>query len=128
MKNVLLVDDDPVFNFLSKKVLENIGMAGEVHVALNGQEALQLFNSYFVGSMSIPDIILLDLNMPIMDGFGFLQAFKQLPLSGVNRIKIVIVSSSQDPRDIQRAQELGVAYYLSKPITEASLRAVLEKG
>lgn len=127
MKNVLLVDDDQIFNFLSTKTLERMGLANEIHVALNGKEALQLLNNYYQGSMSVPDVILLDLNMPIMDGFGFLEAFKRLSLPKMDRIKIVIVSSSQDPRDIQRARELGVEHYLSKPLTEEKLRAVLEQ-
>jgi CheY-like chemotaxis protein len=127
MKSVLLVDDDPVFNFLSTKTLERLGMASEIHVALNGEEALQLLNNYFMGSVSMPDVILLDLNMPIMDGFGFLQAFKQLAQPRMENIKVVIVTSSQDPSDMQRARELGVEHYISKPITEAVLRKVLEK-
>jgi len=126
MKNVLLVDDDQIFNFLSTKILERMGVADNIHVALNGEEALTLLNNYYQGSVSVPDVILLDLNMPIMDGFGFLQAFKRLSLPKMDRIKIVIVSSSQDPRDVARANELGVAYYLSKPLTEEKLRSVLE--
>jgi CheY-like chemotaxis protein len=126
MKNVLLVDDDQVFNFLSTKILERMGVADNIHVALNGEEALALLNNYYQGSMSMPDVILLDLNMPIMDGFGFLQAFQRLSLPKIERIKIVIVSSSQDPQDVEMARSLGVAYYLSKPLTEEKLRSVLE--
>jgi len=126
MKNVLLVDDDEIFNFLSTKILERMGVANDIHVALNGEEALTLLNNYYQGSVSVPDVILLDLNMPIMDGFGFLQAFKRLSLPRMDRIKIVIVSSSQDPQDVQKARELGVAYYLSKPLTEEKLLSVLE--
>jgi CheY-like chemotaxis protein len=126
MKNVLLVDDDQIFNFLSTKTLERMGVAEEIHVALNGEEALALLNNYYQGSLSLPDVILLDLNMPIMDGFGFLEAFKRLSLPRMDRIKIVIVSSSQDPRDIEKARELGVVHYLSKPLTEEKLRSVLE--
>jgi CheY-like chemotaxis protein len=126
MKNVLLVDDDQIFNFLSTKILERMGVADDIHVALNGEEALALLNGYYQGTMSVPDVILLDLNMPIMDGFGFLEAFKRLSLPKMDRIKIVIVSSSQDPRDIEKARALGVDYYLSKPLTEEKLRDVLE--
>jgi len=126
MKNVLLVDDDKIFNFLSTKILERMSVAEDIHVALNGEEALTLLNNYYQGSMMLPDVILLDLNMPIMDGFGFLQAFRQLSLPKMERIKIVIVSSSEDPQDIARARELGVTYYLSKPLTEEKLRSVLE--
>jgi CheY-like chemotaxis protein len=126
MKNVLLVDDDQVFNFLSRKILERMDVADNIHVALNGEEALALLNNYYQGSMTLPDVILLDLNMPIMDGFGFLQAFQRLSLPRMERIKIVIVSSSEDPKDMEMARSLGVAYYLSKPLTEEKLRSVFE--
>jgi CheY-like chemotaxis protein len=128
MKRVLLVDDDQIFNFLSSKILQKIGIAGEVQTALNGRAALDLINSGYEESAASPDLILLDLNMPIMDGFGFLEAFKNLSIPNKDQIRVVVVSSSQDPRDIQRARDLGVTRYLSKPLTEHSLRAILEEN
>jgi CheY-like chemotaxis protein len=74
--NVLLVDDDKIFNLLSRKTLGNMDFIEEIHTALNGKEAIDLINDYFQGSKTLPDIILLDLNMPIMDGFGFIEALK----------------------------------------------------
>jgi len=125
MKNVLLVDDDAVFNFLSKKVVERMGFAQDIHTALNGREALDLFNSYYQGARSLPDVILLDLNMPIMDGFSFLQAFQSLNLTSKDTVKIIVVTSSQDPEDMERAKKLGVAEYLVKPLQEKKLREAL---
>ena len=125
MKNVLVVDDDQIFNFLSTKTLQKMGVAKEIHTALNGKEAIDLFNNYYQGTVSAPDIILLDLNMPVMDGFGFLEAFKKLIIPRKENIRIIVVSSSQDPRDIQRAKELGASQYISKPLTEHNLRIAL---
>lgn len=125
MKNVLVVDDDHIFNFLSTKILRKIGMDGEINTALNGKEALELLNNQYRDSVTIPDVILLDLNMPIMDGFGFLEAFKNLQMPNKDAIQIIVVSSSQDPRDIQRARDLGVKHYMQKPITEHGLKSVL---
>ncbi|AYB34637.1 response regulator [Chryseolinea soli] len=126
MKNVLLVDDDAVFNFLSKKVVERLGVATDIHTALNGREALDLFNSYYQGAMTLPDIILLDLNMPVMDGFSFLEAFNRLEVAGKERVKIVVVTSSHDPRDMERTKKLGVTDYLTKPLQQKKLQEVLE--
>jgi CheY-like chemotaxis protein len=125
MKKVLLVDDDHVFNFLSSKILQKTGMASEINTALNGKEALDLLNNYYRNSVTVPDVILLDLNMPIMDGFGFLEAFQKLNMPHKDAIRIVVVSSSQDPRDIQRAKDLGANDYLQKPMTEHGLKAAL---
>lgn len=125
MKSVLVIDDDAIFNFLSKKTLEKMGVAKDVHTALNGREALDLLNNYYQGSVAAPDVILLDLNMPILDGFGFMEAFKKLKFPNKERIKIIVVSSSQDPKDISRSKELGASQYLSKPLTEESLRIAL---
>ncbi len=126
MKNFLLVDDDYIFNFLNTKMLERIGIANKIDSVLNGKQALDLLNTCSLDSIALPDIILLDLNMPIMDGFGFLEAFNNVTLPSKENVRIVIVSSSADPRDILKAKTLGASKYLSKPITEESLRTALE--
>lgn len=124
--NVLLVDDDAICNLLSKKTLERMGFVNEIQTALNGADALNLFNEYSQGSRSVPDIILLDLSMPIMDGFGFLEAFRKLPFPNKENIRIVIVTSSINPNDISKAKAMGVNHYLSKPISEDKLKTALQ--
>ncbi|HEY9008787.1 response regulator [Ohtaekwangia sp.] len=126
MMKVLLVDDDQISNLLNKKTLQRVGMVNEVHTALNGEEAITLLNDYFQGSLPMPDIILLDLNMPIMDGFSFIEAFNKLQLPDKDKVRIIIVTSSQSPTDIDRAKSLGIVHFLTKPITENSLRIALE--
>lgn len=125
MKNILLVDDDNIFNFINTKLLESSGIAGEIHTAGNGQEALDLLNNYFTGTASLPDVILLDLNMPVMDGFGFMEAFKKLKLPKKENVSIVIVTSSADPNDLRRAKEMGITAYLTKPVTREALLQAL---
>lgn len=126
MKNVLLVDDDSVFQMLGKKVLDRLGFyPEEVHTALNGKQALDLFNDYYSGTKSLPDVILLDLNMPVMDGFAFLEAFRRLTLPNKDKVKIVIVTSSFNPNDMQRAKALGAHEYLQKPLREEQLKSIL---
>jgi CheY-like chemotaxis protein len=126
MKNVLLVDDDNVFNFLSTKTLRQMGVVNEIHTALNGREAINLLNNYYMGTYSAPDVILLDLNMPILDGFGFLEAFERLNMPNKEKITVIIVTSSGDPKDVEKAKQLGVKHYLTKPLSEEKLRAVLQ--
>ena len=124
-KNVLLVDDDQVFNLLNKKTLQTLDIIGEIHTARNGSEALELINEYYLKSRALPEIILLDLNMPIMDGFGFIEAFYRLQLPKLERTLIIIVTSSDNPRDLRRAKELGIQSYLNKPLSVDDLRAAL---
>jgi CheY-like chemotaxis protein len=126
MKKVLLVDDDQVCNLISKKTLQRMGIVNEVHTALNGEEAINLLNDYFQGALSLPDVILLDLNMPIMDGFTFIEAFKKLNIPNKDSMRIVIVSSSQNPNDVRKAKEMGITAFLTKPVTETNLRTAFE--
>jgi len=126
-KNVLLVDDDSVCNFINEVTLNKLGVAKEIHSALNGQEALDLINGYFLGDRSIPDVILLDLNMPIMDGFQFIEAFKRLEYPKKDKILIVVLTSSANPEDVKKAKSLGVDHYMTKPINEEKLLALLKE-
>jgi CheY-like chemotaxis protein len=127
MKNVLLVDDDSIANFLNTKTLERMGYANQIDTALNGQEALSLFNEYYQGTRQLPDLILLDINMPIMDGFEFLEAFRKLRLPRIEEVRVVIVTTSSHPNDLLRAKALGVKHYLTKPLTpELLLKAFPE--
>jgi CheY-like chemotaxis protein len=125
MKNVLLVDDDSIFNLLNTKAIQQTGIPVVIHTAGNGQDAISLINEYFQHSRSLPEIILLDINMPSMDGFSFIQAFNHLPIPGIRDVKIVMVTSSDSPRDISRAKELGISTFLTKPISEADIRGIL---
>jgi CheY-like chemotaxis protein len=126
-KNVLLVDDDHIFNFLNEKIIARIGFANEIHTASNGQEAINIISRLSQNSSTVPEIIFLDLNMPVMDGFEFIETFNTMDLPEQERMVIIVVSSSADPRDIERVQSMGVKYYISKPVTEESIRLVLSK-
>ncbi|HEY0742545.1 MAG TPA: response regulator [Chryseosolibacter sp.] len=127
MKNVLLVDDDVVFTFLNKRIISALDFVNEIDVAQNGLQAIELLGKLVKGSNRLHDIILLDLNMPIMDGFGFLEAFKRADLPNKEQVKIIILTSSIHPEDIQRAKNYGVTSYLTKPLREEGLLAEISK-
>jgi CheY-like chemotaxis protein len=93
---VLLVDDDTTCTFLCQKVLDSIEVTKQVYTARNGMEALEVLDKCLSGEVCMPDLILLDLSMPIMDGFQFIHAFKNLHFYNKDRILIVITSSSID--------------------------------
>lgn len=122
---VLVVEDDPVCAFLAEKVLKVIGLDKQLYTANNGKDALEIFNRCFCGQIGVPDLILLDLNMPIMDGFQFIQAYKKLQFPHKDKVLIVVTTSSVDERHIEKAKELGIKYYLEKPISEVVLKSII---
>lgn len=123
-KRILLVDDESIFNFLHKRALELTGVTQEVYTALNGRDALNFLDAR-ADDKVLPDVILLDLTMPIMDGFAFLEAFRKMELPGKDNIAIIVITSSINQRDRVKAQELGITDYLIKPVDEIELCAAL---
>src|ERR1041385_3110699 len=79
---VLIVDDSDIDAFIHARILERIKRVKEIHTASNGQQALDLLHQYSLNVKPLPQIIFLDLNMPIMDGFDFVKAFRKTPLNG----------------------------------------------
>lgn len=123
----LLVDDDPATNYLNRKLLERLGITEQIKVATNGREALQVLISSCGEDLSpaCPALIFLDINMPVMGGFEFLEAYGELPLAQQQAIVIVMLTTSLHPNDVQRAAQLPVAGFLSKPLTAEKVAQVL---
>jgi CheY-like chemotaxis protein len=113
MKIALLVDDDLVTNFIIKKALEKAKIFDHVVTAENGEKALELIKEYIKCALPLPCFILLDLKMPQMGGFEFLEAFRKLHIK--SKIEILISTTSDHPADIKHAKQLGVKNYFIKP-------------
>ena len=123
---ILLVDDDEPTNMFHRIVLENTGVSKVIKVAETGFQALRLLQDPQDITCQDPDIIFLDLNMPIMDGFQFIDAFKKLDFPKKENILIVILTSSMNPQDIQQAKSLGIDHYMAKPINEEKIMTLLK--
>ncbi len=124
-KHILLVDDEEVSNFLAKKLIERVRQNCHIDSANNGDQALNFINDCHALNRPLPDFIFLDLNMPILDGFGFLDAFNQLIIPLKEKIKIIVLSSSLHHKDSMRAKELGAAKFVSKPLNPQLLQEIL---
>lgn len=124
-KIVLLVDDNEIDNLIHERIISTLGLIDRVHVASNGQEALKVLNHYHQREEKIPNIIFLDLNMPVMDGFEFIKAFKVSNFPNKENTEIIILTSSFNQEDINKAKELGVKHYFTKPINVEQLKSVL---
>ncbi len=125
---ILLVDDDPTTNFLNQHLLRRLDAADRVLVAADGADALtQLVDHCTPPTPNCPALILLDVNMPGLNGIQFLEAYRHLPLATAPvRPVLVMLSTSLHPRDVARVEALGlVAEFLVKPLTADKLRGVL---
>lgn len=127
-KKVLVVDDDDNWIFVSKLILKKAGIGEEVLTARNGLDALtKLKNLGAVSPKNLPDLIFLDIRMPVMDGFEFLEeAIKPHGLD-LSHTKIYMCSSSLNPHDQERASLFPVSGFLTKPLTKESLWEALGK-
>ncbi|MBO2010055.1 response regulator [Hymenobacter negativus] len=123
----LLVDDDQATNYLNSLLLKRLNVTDKLLVALNGQEALDLLLLHCQEAVvECPVLILLDVKMPVMDGFAFLEAYDKLPIKQRNAIIIVMLTTSLHPQDVDRVQRLNIAGFLNKPLTEAKINDVLK--
>ena len=116
---VLLVDDDEITNFMSKQILSETGLHNVVSVT-NGKEALQYLQN------NCPDVIFLDVKMPVMDGFEFLAELQEKQLCTHTKV-IMLTSSSRETEKKQAAMFNNVIDFLVKPLTKAKINEVLQK-
>lgn len=123
---VAVIDDDSVYQFTASRTLQATHLAHQILQFQNGSEALTFLRNGVGENQPLPDIIFLDINMPITDGWGFLEEFTELKKRLGKDIKIYMVSSSIDPRDRNRARNYPeVSDYMEKPISLSKFSEVL---
>ena len=120
-KNVLLIDDDEGFNFLNRIVFSENKVSCSVHEALDGMAAL----NYLENSTECPDVILLDINMPIMDGFEFLERFEQYDKCLKTSNVFVLTSSARDEDKMKSLGNKYVKGFFSKPLNDVNIQQIL---
>jgi CheY-like chemotaxis protein len=129
---ILCVDDDPITLMLCKKVISKLSFAQEIITAQNGEEALAYFNTLKYNKTNSlsksPQLIFLDLNMPVMGGWEFLDLFNSDEFSEFKSTKVIILSSTIDPQDLEKAKTYPVVIdFLSKPISHSMLEYLTNK-
>lgn len=128
-KRVLVAEDDPADKFLLERAFANANVAATLHFVRDGQEAID----YLAGEAGfsdrnthpLPDLFLLDLKMPRLNGFDVLTWVRSKP--GLRRLLVAIFSSSDQPRDVNRAYDLGANSYLIKPHSTSDLADLVER-
>lgn len=132
LDTILCVDDDPITLMLCKMVINKASFSNKIITAKNGEEALNYFKSFNNTSVDEqskkPQLIFLDLNMPVMGGWEFLDSFSTSEYSKHNTTKVIILSSTIDPEDIEKAKKYPMVLdFLSKPISKEMLEYVKTK-
>lgn len=126
LPSVLLVDDDETTNFLNAHLLKRLGVTDQVLIAHNGQEALSLLaRACTPPATSCPPLVLLDINMPVMGGIDFLEAYQPAPPAAP--IRVIILTTSVHPHDLRRLQSLPHTALLHKPLTRDKISALLQE-
>jgi len=127
-KNGCIIDDDPISVFGIQKSMKDIDFCDNVVVYTNGREALEGLTKTLEEGKRLPSIILLDINMPVMDGWEFLEDFVKIPNSHTDEVIIYMISSSIDPRDSLKAKSFSmVNNYILKPIFKKDLVKLLSE-
>jgi len=126
-RSVLLIEDNDIDNRINKIIIQSSDFAGTVHVATSAASGLCFLKNAVSKPEEIPDVIFLDLNMPEMNGFDFLDMFEQLDETITQKSKIIIVTSSVNSGDhILALRNPHVNHYLRKPLNTAQLLALAD--
>lgn len=128
---ILLVDDDDTSLFLTEMAINRNKFAKHTHSLTNANEALEFIDAYCKeideAILEIcPDLIFLDINMPGMDGFDFLDSFNKFSENRISKIKVFMLTSSDNPKDREMAENKGVAGYIVKPLTTDKIKELIQ--
>lgn len=128
---ILLIDDDEPTNFLNKMTIKEAGVAEHVLVEQSAEDALEYLQGRDTGidpGCPRPDLIFLDINMPAMDGWEFLQKYELLPNGQNAAIIVVMLTTSFNPEDEVKAGRIDlVAEFRNKPLNQRMLMEILQK-
>ena len=124
--NICVIDDDDIYQFTIVKILKSINLDKKISLFSDGEEALEFLIDNLYNNEELPDIIFLDINMPIMDGFQFMEEYVKIKPKLNKKIIIYMVSSSVDPVDIERAKNISdISDYIIKPIKAGQLQEIM---
>ncbi len=124
--HIWIIDDDVLFIMITRNNIRKSGVTCITEDFNNGKDALCEIKERVMVGEHIPNILLLDLNMPLIDGWDFLVEFKSIPLESRKNIKIYICTSSIDPKDLERAEAITeVTSFLEKPINTELIQKIV---
>ncbi|WP_026808659.1 response regulator [Arenibacter latericius] len=126
IENSCIIDDDPISVYGIKRTMKKVDFSKTVVVYNNGQDAINGVKAMVEAGEKIPSVIFLDLNMPVMDGWEFLEDFMKIPNANTDNVTIFVISSSVNPEDIIRAKSYEIVNnYIVKPVESNDLIQLL---
>lgn len=129
IKNICVIDDDKIYQYLTRRVISDTHLINDIEIFSNGLDAINYLETNSSDKKKLPDVIFLDLFMPVMDGWNFLKNFTAIQTKLAKKIPIYIVSSSIDPIDIQKSKSLGyVTDFIIKPMTKDAFLKIMNKN
>jgi len=127
IKSVLLIDDDDVVNTLHSIILRQSGLVEKIQSVLSGSEALAILSAC-EKDQRWPSIIFVDINMPGMNGWEFIECFNEKFVANKHKCKVCLLSSSLDPCDKEKAEQSElVDFYFSKPLVPENVKTVCKE-
>ena len=126
LKCVLLIDDNKATNFLHETLFEELDVAERIVIEYNGKDGLAHLDRV-AGGNDYPELILVDIHMPVMDGFDFLEGYQQRQYHEKYNALVIMLTTSTNPRDVDRILAAGFAGYLPKPLSEEHIMELVRK-
>ena len=125
---VCLIDDDNIYQYTARILVESTGLVKQIKSFYNGFEAINWFRDQKnIDSETLPDVIFLDINMPVMNGWEFLEEYNKLHTRLPKPIVVYVVSSSVDSSDMQKSRTYNaVSDYLVKPVNRSKYQELME--
>jgi len=129
VKTTCIIDDDPIYIYGTKRIIEELDFCDKLIEYHNGQDAIDGMAQMVKEGKDIPSMIFLDLNMPVMNGWDFLEEFINIPYNNKEDVTIYIISSSIDPRDLVKVKDYNIVHnYVLKPVSPDELRTMIEQA
>ena len=127
--SVMLIDDNEIDNLINQKMIEAANITDHIYIHTGARSAIEFLRN--IEGLEdehqniLPEIIFLDIDMPLMDGFQFLDEFEKLTDTSKNHCKIVMLTSSINPQDVNKSQKYSyVKKYINKPLSQENLETV----
>jgi CheY-like chemotaxis protein len=127
VKTIALIDDDPISHLINSKII-NLFSAFRIETFMDAEEALDTLAKNAFQKKKLPDYIFLDINMPGMDGWEFMEQFEKLPKPVQESTCVIILSSSPSQLDMDKSKTYkSVKYFISKPLTQDKFQFITER-